>query len=202
MTSGKARIRNALANRSNCATILLSATCSEGMAVKKCIVCGVELNKETTTWYRQKNYIHKCNDCTRAEKREQAARFRRENKSATRERCAKYRMRMKANDPVKYTSKQMAGSASKRAGALGLDYNLNTDFIVSICPAKCPVFGFELKYGGGDKTKRSASIDRIDSDKGYTMDNVMIISSLANTMKSNATNDELLAFAEWVMNKS
>lgn len=43
------------------------------------------------------------------------------------------------------------------------------------------------------------SIDRIDSTKGYTKDNIQVISSKANTMKSNASVEELRMFAYWVL---
>ena len=56
-------------------------------------------------------------------------------------------------------------------------------------PKVCPVFGIELEWeervnGGHDN---SPSLDRIDSTKGYVKGNVMIMSNLANRMKSNST---------------
>ena len=113
-------------------------------------------------------------------------------------RARKYLQNLKDNNPKKYTAKQMAGSATKRAKALRLEYNLTTDFILSICFDICPILGIDLKYGGGDKCGNSASIDRIDSSRGYTMDNVHIVSLTANLMKSNATVEDMLAFADWV----
>tara|TARA_R110001592_G_scaffold83874_1_gene248406 strand:- start:5926 stop:6570 length:645 start_codon:yes stop_codon:yes gene_type:complete len=56
-------------------------------------------------------------------------------------------------------------------------------------PKVCPVLGIKLSWkgkgnGGQDN---SPSLDRIDSTKGYIPGNVMIMSSLANRMKSNST---------------
>jgi hypothetical protein len=35
---------------------------------KKCIRCDIFLEASNTTWYKQKNYIYKCNECTKVEK--------------------------------------------------------------------------------------------------------------------------------------
>jgi hypothetical protein len=65
----------------------------------------------------------------------------------------------------------------------------------------CPILGIELHVNKGMLGGRSnsPSIDRKDSTKGYTKDNVWIISQLANQMKSNATPEQLITFANWVL---
>ena len=80
-----------------------------------------------------------------------------------------------------------------------MPFNLTTKYLESIAPSVCPVFGVELKYGGGTKTKWSASLDRIDSSGGYVVGNVQMISALANRMKAEATEDEMVTFAEWAL---
>ena len=66
----------------------------------------------------------------------------------------------------------------------------------------CPVFGFELVYGddGEHGRNNSPSIDRIDPKKGYVKGNIQIISKLANSMKQNATPEQMMQFAQWVIN--
>lgn len=166
--------------------------------MKLCIICLTELNRSNTTWYRQKNYIHKCTDCIRAEKRKQTADEKLRNPSASLARSAKHREKMREYEPKKYTASQQCASARKRAKALGLPFNLTPEYLSGIQVDMCPVLDIKIKYGGGERCDASATLDRIDSFGGYIVGNVQIISFKANLMKSNATPEEMLAFAEWV----
>ena len=58
-------------------------------------------------------------------------------------------------------------------------------------PITCPVLGIPLRQERGRQTDNSISIDRIDSTKGYTPDNVVIVSWKVNRLKSNASLDEM-----------
>ena len=61
-------------------------------------------------------------------------------------------------------------------------------------PDLCPVLGIPLDYSYGSKGnsgRNSPSFDRIDPNKGYMQGNVIIISQLANQIKTNATVDEI-----------
>jgi hypothetical protein len=127
------------------------------------------------------------------------AKIRREkNPEASRALSLKSSYKIKTTNPVKYSCKQMLSSSKKRASSLNKPHDITTSYLILIAPKQCPVFGWELKYGGGQKSKQSPSLDKIDPHKGYTKDNVQIISLLANLMKSQATPDELKLFAQWV----
>lgn len=66
-------------------------------------------------------------------------------------------------------------------------------------PDVCPVLGIPLVYG--NKTLRcdnSASVDRFDSSKPYSKDNVNIISFRANRIKNDGTIDELKKIVAWM----
>lgn len=84
--------------------------------------------------------------------------------------------------------------AKSNARIKGLDFNLDLDDIN--IPTHCPLLNVPLttKQGSG-KQWYNASIDRIDSAKGYVKGNVQIISLLANSMKHKATKEELIIFA-------
>ncbi|NTJ67527.1 hypothetical protein G6M50_06085 [Agrobacterium rhizogenes] len=99
-----------------------------------------------------------------------------------------------------------AASIFQRCKRTGLEFGFASSaelaiYLKNIAPLRCPVFGFELITSDqkGGFNPRSPSVDRIDSSKGYTRDNIQIISMKANTMKTDATLDDLLAFAEWIM---
>lgn len=96
---------------------------------------------------------------------------------------------------IKKPLKQFLKTAKSGAKKRGLEFSITEDDIHM--PEVCPVLGTPFERG----TMYAASIDRIDNSKGYVQGNVQIISKLANTMKSQATQEELIKFAEWVMSK-
>lgn len=54
-------------------------------------------------------------------------------------------------------------------------------------PEVCPIFLVPFE----ENTPHSASLDRIDSSKGYIKGNIQVISTRANVLKNNVTLDEL-----------
>lgn len=90
-------------------------------------------------------------------------------------------------------------SARRRAKTKGLDFNL--ELLDVVIPTLCPILGCELQVSGrsrGTNRGRWPTIDRIDNDKGYTKNNIQVISFKANTMKNNASVDELKSFARYI----
>ena len=57
-------------------------------------------------------------------------------------------------------------------------------------PKVCPILGIELDWGMNGQQHNSPSLDRINPKLGYIKGNVMIMSQLANMMKSNATPEQ------------
>lgn len=161
--------------------------------MKNCTVCGVELTSENQKPYHKKNYVHKCIECVRAYGREVSKKkYGKEQASLSKKNWD----RLKKDDPKRYTVRQMISSSGKRAKQKGLEHNLTTEYLLTLTNKTCPILGTELSYGGKG-LPNSASLDRVDSSKGYVEGNVWIISNLANTMKSNATVEELIKFGEW-----
>lgn len=62
-------------------------------------------------------------------------------------------------------------------------------------PITCPILNIPLKFNRGKQEDDSYSIDRIDSTKGYTIDNIVVISLRANKLKNNASETELQQIA-------
>lgn len=87
-------------------------------------------------------------------------------------------------------------SAKDRARKNGLDFNIRPEDID--IPDRCPVLGIPLKRHGGSSQDDSASLDRIDPDKGYTPDNICVISQKANMIKCHGSVDEVEKVAEWM----
>jgi hypothetical protein len=83
-----------------------------------------------------------------------------------------------------------------RAKERNLEFDLTKEDI--IVPALCPILLKPLICGDKNDYSFSPSVDRIDNSKGYTKDNIQVISMKANKMKNNATKEELLNFAKWI----
>ena len=89
-------------------------------------------------------------------------------------------------DARRTPAQRILKDAKYRAKIKNLDFNLELSDIV--IPQFCPVFGTPLIAKNRDDCP---SIDRIDNSKGYTKDNIIIISMKANKFKNAATIEEL-----------
>jgi 5-methylthioribose kinase len=88
-------------------------------------------------------------------------------------------------------------SLKSRAIKKGLEFNLEEKDVIAV--DHCPVFGVELVRSLLKPAWNSASVDRIDNTKGYVKGNTQVMSYLANSMKRDATDEQLILFAEWVL---
>ena len=101
------------------------------------------------------------------------------------------------NKRIKSSSLQsrMFFRAKSRAKKDNIEFNISIDDIIipAICPIlEIPLIKFTGKSGG---RKNSPSLDRINPNFGYIKGNIMVISHLANQMKSNANIEELIKFS-------
>lgn len=86
--------------------------------------------------------------------------------------------------------------ARQRARRDNLDFNLSVSDI--IIPNICPKLGILLFSSKGRMGQNSPSIDRKDSSRGYTKDNIQVISWKANRLKNNGTKEEFeLLIRNW-----
>lgn len=86
---------------------------------------------------------------------------------------------------------------SVRNGAIkrGIEFNISRDDIPEL-PELCPLLNIPLEINTGGVKPNSPTIDRIDPSKGYVKGNVWVISHKANTIKSNATIEEIELLAK------
>jgi hypothetical protein len=118
-------------------------------------------------------------------------------KSCSADRAKKERDR-RANDWKYQPAMAMLNNSKQRAKKSGLEHTLIIDDIV--IPDFCPVLGMKLDVGDRKRHGYAPSIDRIDNSKGYTKENIMIISNRANMLKNDATLEELVMIGKFYQN--
>jgi hypothetical protein len=94
--------------------------------------------------------------------------------------------------------------AKGRAKKQNVPFAVTLEYLVSIAPKKCPILGIELAWGRKGETgyrHDSPSLDKIVPELGYVAGNVQWLSNKANTMKHNATPEELKLFAKWILSQ-
>lgn len=79
------------------------------------------------------------------------------------------------------------------------DDTIDVDFMISIAPTHCPILGIKLERMSRTESNRQASpsVDRLDPSKGYTRDNIIVVSYLANTIRTNATSDQIIKVGQF-----
>ena len=155
-------------------------TVVETKLTKKCIKCGEV--KSTTEFHKKPSNKDRLNNCCKA-----CA-----NESRTQHR--------ESMPPEKYKVSRMLQAAKYRAKKKGLEFTITKDDI--IVPELCPCLGVPIQlepYIRGGKTVAhpyAPSLDRIDNNKGYTSENIWVVSHLANTIMSSVTPKELMLIAK------
>ena len=90
----------------------------------------------------------------------------------------------------------MWSRAKYRAKQKGLEFTIEQEDVK--IPDVCPLLGIPLvcHRGKGSQQGNSPSLDRIDPTKGYIKGNVWVISNRANTLKNDASLQELELLVE------
>lgn len=170
--------------------------------MKKCPKC--EITKDFTEFYKNKSspdgYSYHCASCNKEENKL----FRKNNPQKAKERDLRYRLKyaeeIKIKDAKRYerdVKKNMIRRAKHRAKELNLPFNITEkDFDV---PELCPILKIPLILGVGKKYMQpdSPSLDRVIPEAGYVKGNIIVICAKANTMKNNATLEEIIAVGEY-----
>ena len=86
-------------------------------------------------------------------------------------------------------------SARQRARKFNLPFTLKVQDLREIITTHCPVFDFKFeinKQNTKNNWETSPSLDRVVPSKGYVKGNIIIVSLLANSIKSSATPTQIL----------
>ena len=80
--------------------------------------------------------------------------------------------------------------------AHGVDFDLTPQDVLPL-PDVCPVLGTPISLGRADGFECDPALDRVVSFKGYTKDNVVVISARAKRLKGAANPRELVQLAKF-----
>lgn len=148
-------------------------------------------NKERRKIYNENNKerrkIYYKNNCEKIRKQEKE--YRQRNAEIIKQRKKLYCK----NNVEKLLIKQ----AKSRAKRKNLPFDIcDKDIIIpTICPILC--IPIESGIGKGVVQPNSPSLDRIIPEKGYVKGNIIVISNRANTLKNNATVEEMIKLGEF-----
>lgn len=149
--------------------------------MKLCIDCGIE--KEVTDYYCDKqgnpnqNFCKKCQNIRYKGQREKY-------RLANKDKVKKWKHNSYKNNIQQY----IYSNARARAKSKKQEFTITRNDV--IIPEFCPILGIKLEVLDSGRTGSSPSIDRLDNEKGYTPENILVISDRANTLKSDSTQEE------------
>ena len=105
-------------------------------------------------------------------------------------------LQSRRDNPFKFSAQQ----ARRRARSEGWECNVDIEYLKSIWTGVCPITGVELQIGQAKDTipdTYRASLDRLDSTKGYVKGNVQYISFRANNIKTDSSFEEFEQIYFW-----
>jgi hypothetical protein len=156
-----------------------------GCKVKRCTSCLVDLiHPNNISTHNIKNSTYLCRTCNNKQKYQQE----------------KNRRKNKSFGDTSHVADILKG-VRKRAKKRKLEFSLRTKDIKKLLSSNCPILGIKyelnktgLKWGnkeGQNNWATSLSVDRIDNNKGYIQGNIILVSSMANAIKNQATPDQI-----------
>ncbi|YP_001294641.1 endonuclease [Pseudomonas phage PA11] len=116
-----------------------------------------------------------------------------------------YRSRDKNMMDYKWRLNKLCGMARGRAVKKERDFNISTEYLIELWhqqDGRCAISGaeFELRYSeDGGPHPDGPSLDRIDSDGGYVIGNVRLVTYHINTALSCFGEDRLLNLAHQIV---
>jgi hypothetical protein len=157
----------------------------------KCTKCELWQNEDNFYTRKAGTKYSWCKTCTKENNtKEKSQKYRDENRE--------HFKALKRDSYKRNIVSHMIRAARARAKKFGWEFNLDkTDIII---PDKCPILGIPIIVSHEDKDF-GPSIDRIDNNKGYVKDNVIVISYRANRIKRDGDNSDRQKVAEFYRNQ-
>jgi len=173
---------------------------STALETKPCNLCKEEVNKSLFSINRaNKDGLQNC--CRACDKIRQTAR-RLRCADEIREYSLKYQRNRRLTN-LSYRVQMLLSASKARALKKNREHTLTLEDIKELWPVdnKCPIFNIDFEWNSAGFRETSPSLDRIDSTKGYTKDNVQVISWKANRIKSYATTAELDTVVQYMKDR-
>jgi len=172
----------------------------------KCSMCKLSKNESDFSKSKRfsRGYDYRCKKCNR----KRALDYHKANSEKITKKWKEQRLN-RSSEEIKFESeklrknyrehyiKLMVTRARERSRLNNIECDLDESDI--ILPELCPLLQVPFVYGNGNNKWYTYSLDRIDTTKGYTKDNVQVITYLANTMKNKASKSELITFAKNIL---
>jgi hypothetical protein len=175
-----------------CALTLVSNTQTNKQKLLKdniwtCPCCGLNLNLDTINFHKDKStstkFKYKCKICTNKHRRNFT--------------------RMSNKDDLNYFLKEVLSAAKSRAIKKSLEYDMSMEFLEELWnnqKGKCAITHIDMTHTIlQGRIPTNLSIDRIDSNRGYTRTNVQFVCVAINIMKSNLSMSELKYFCKLII---
>lgn len=158
---------------------------------KQCKGCGVE--KPLDAFNRDKNRLDgrksRCRECD-------AVHFQQKYQDPTwrahhSQKAKQWRAKLKDADPTRLWAYDALANAKMRSKRSGVPCSITMLDVMGVVVDTCPLLGLPLIYATGKIHDRSPTLDRKIGERGYTKDNIAVISHRANRLKSDSTVEEL-----------
>ena len=101
-----------------------------------------------------------------------------------------------------YIKKVIFNKAKRRSKQKNIEFNLTLAELITLKNNTCPILGHEILYKSGVDYRRSASLDRIDPNKGYITGNVKILSYEGNSLKNRNNYHSAVKMLEYIITNS
>lgn len=156
--------------------------------LRPCSTCGELLPADSEHFYRKKSGIlsSECRNCFR--------------QRSSRNQHARHHA-----GGVDYHLSYIVRGVRQRARKNALECNIDAEFLKTLLEKQdglCAISKIPRTFTKGQgHISTNASVDRVDSSKGYTRDNVQLVAHQVNTMKSNLSINELIEWCKLVIKR-